>query len=158
LNFDKSEGIQMITFTFPEEKNTPVSYTHEIETYLYEPNVSLLKAGFYKGIAHRYRLKKLHPDSHLYTSSELCADFPGRIFQVEAVSSLNRQEVKAYFPAMEKANISIRNFPLSVVELRKKWKWKEGGDIYLFATTLANNKHVLIKTFRILSPVTQRGM
>ncbi|MDR1436572.1 MAG: SAM-dependent methyltransferase [Candidatus Symbiothrix sp.] len=149
VNFRKNKDAQTLTFTFTEEKNAPVSCTHETGTYLYEPNASLLKAGFYKGIASRYHLTKLHPASHLYTSPELCAAFPGRIFRVEAVSSPNRREIKEHFPVMEKANISVRNFPLSVEELRKKWNWKDGGDIYLFATTLGNGKQVLIKTSRI---------
>jgi hypothetical protein len=152
MNLKDKEDNQSLTFKFTEEREATAVYTDTIGDYLYEPNVSLLKAGFYKGLASRFELYKLHPDSHLYTSSELRADFPGRIFRVEAVSSLNRREVKAHFPALEKANISIRNFPLSVVELRKKWKWKEGGDVYLFATTLASGKHVLIKSFRIFPP------
>jgi precorrin-6B methylase 2 len=149
MNFRKNGDCQKFTFSFSEERNAVVPCTHETGTYLYEPNVSILKAGFYKGIALRYCLKKLHPDSHLYTSSELHKGFPGRVFQIEAVSSLNRRELKERFPGLEKAHISIRNFPLSVEELRKRGKWKEGGDIYLFATTLANGKHVLIKTARI---------
>jgi hypothetical protein len=146
VNFIKNNDYQRLSFTFSEEKSAPVSYAGEIKTYLYEPNASILKAGYYKGIALSYRLEKLHPDSHLYTSSELFPDFPGRICRVEAVSSFNKKELKEKFSTLEKAHIHIRNFPLSVAELRKKLKWREGGDIDLFATRLINGKYVLIKT------------
>ena len=145
LNFNRNGNHPTFTFSFSEEKGIQVQYAENVKEYLYEPNVSILKAGFYKGIAHRYCLEKLHSDSHLYTSSELIPDFPGRAFQVEAVSSLNKKELKETLSHVEKANLSIRNFPLSVDELRKRLKLKEGGDVYLFATTLAKGKHVLIK-------------
>jgi hypothetical protein len=143
VNIKKTGEVQKLLFTFTEEKESTISYAGEVKNYLYEPHASLLKAGFYKGIALRYRVEKLHPDSHLYTSSEWISDFPGRIFRVEAV--VNKKELKKTLQGMDKANITVRNFPLSAVELRKQLKLKEGGDNYLFASTLANGKHVVIK-------------
>jgi 16S rRNA G966 N2-methylase RsmD len=149
VNFRKKGDHPSLTFTFSEEQNIVVECTETVKNYLYEPNASILKAGCYKGIALRYKLEKLHPDSHLYTSSELISGFPGRIFVVEAIVSMNKKELKAQLTGVEKANISVRNFPLPVVELRKRLKIKERGETYLFATTLANGKHVIINTHRI---------
>ncbi|MDR2086938.1 MAG: SAM-dependent methyltransferase [Dysgonamonadaceae bacterium] len=134
-----------LTFNFTEEREATVVYTDSVGEYLYEPNVSLLKAGFYKTVALRYRLSKLHPDSHLYTSNEWAPHFPGRIFRVESVFSLNKRECKIPLAGTDRANISVRNFPLTVAELRKKLKLQEGGSIYLFATTLASGKRIIIK-------------
>ena len=131
-----------------EEKETKITCTPEVKKYLYEPNASILKAGFYKKLAAEYNVDKLHSDSHLYTSESFLPDFPGRIFQIEDVVSMNKKELKSAFQGETKANIATRNFPISVAELRKKLKLKEGGEIYLFATTLANGKHVLLKTIK----------
>ncbi|GHV28002.1 hypothetical protein FACS1894176_10340 [Bacteroidia bacterium] len=134
-----------INFTFPEEKFAKITYTCHILNYLYEANASILKAGFFKGLALRYGIEKLHPDSHLYTSTEFIPDFPGRIFQVESVVSFNKKSLKENLGDLEQANLSVRNFPLSVNELRKKLRLKEGGAVYLFATTLANGEKVILK-------------
>ncbi|MDR0864720.1 MAG: class I SAM-dependent methyltransferase [Candidatus Symbiothrix sp.] len=148
VNLRKKED-QTLSFEYPEEKKAQMAYTPEIKDFLYEPNASLLKAGFYKGLALRYKVEKLHPDSHLYTSTHCVPDFPGRIFRVEAVSSLNKKDLKAFLTGLDKANLTIRNFPLTVADLRKKLKLKEGGDVYLFGTTLSNGVHVLVKTYPI---------
>lgn len=132
------------TFTLSEEKNAVCEYACQAGKYLYEPGASLLKAGAYRLIGSRYNVKKLHPNSHLYTSDTLI-DFPGRSFQVEAVSGFGKKELKTFLQGMERANITVRNFPSSVAELRKKLKLKEGGDTYLFATTLKGEEKVLIK-------------
>ena len=91
---------------------------------------------------------ELHPNSHLYTSEEK-VDFPGRRFRVDAVSGFGKKESKTFLSAVEKANLTVRNFPSSVVELRKKLKLKEGGDVYLFATTLCDGRRVLIKCTKV---------
>lgn len=142
----RKKGNHHLSFTLSEEKETTVTCCREIKEYLYEPDASLLKAGFYKGIARRYALEKLHPDSHLYTASRFIPEFPGRVFQVETVSSMNKKDLKELLKNTPQAHLSVRNFPLSVAGLRQKWKLKEGGGIYLFATTLAGGKHVVIKT------------
>lgn len=128
-----------------DERETHPHYTKEVGRYLYEPNASVLKAGFFRLPTTRYPVEKLHPDSHLYTSTEPVTDFPGRIFRVTDVSTMNKKELKDFLTGIEKANLTVRNFPLSVADLRKKLKLKEGGDVYLFATTLSDGRHVLIR-------------
>lgn len=140
--------IPPFVFTLSEERNAMCEYADKVETYLYEPGVTLLKAGAYRLLALRYGVKKLHPNSHLYTSDHQ-VDFPGRQFQVEAVSGFGKKELKTLLGGVEKANLTVRNFPTSVTELRKKLKLKEGGEIYLFATTLKDEERVLIKCSKI---------
>lgn len=134
-------------FTLSEEKNAACEWADRVESYLYEPGVALLKAGAYRLLSSRYGVKKLHPNSHLYTSDK-AMDFPGRRFRVEAVSGFGKKELKTLLQGVEKANLTVRNFPASVAELRKKLKLKEGGDVYLFATTLKNGERVLIKCLK----------
>ena len=141
---------QHFEFTYSEEKKTEIEYTDSIGNYLYEPGASILKAGPFKLLSKRYGVKKLHPNSHLYTSDEII-DFPGRRFKVIDTSTFGKKELKAFLKDLEKANITIRNFPSNVADLRKKLKLKEGGDIYIFATTLANGDKVLIKCESIKS-------
>lgn len=135
---------QHFQFTFSEEKSAGCPLAESVGNYLYEPGASLLKAGPYRLLATRYGVEKLHPNSHLYTSSGL-VDFPGRRFRVTAVSGFGKKDLKVLLEGVEKANLTVRNFPSSVAELRKKLKLKEGGDIYLFATTLASGEKVLIR-------------
>ncbi|MDR1714352.1 MAG: class I SAM-dependent methyltransferase [Prevotella sp.] len=134
------------TYTFYKEDEDTISlnYTTKIAQYLYEPNASILKAGAYKSIAKAYSLDKLHPSSHLYTSDVLYEDFPGRKFVVDNICSLNKKDMKEYLSDIKQANITTRNFPLSVQEIRKKTGLKDGGDIYIFATTLADDRKVLL--------------
>jgi hypothetical protein len=134
------------TFTFSkeDEETTIVNYASQSDKYLYEPNASILKAGAYKSIAAEYSFRKLHPSSHLYTSDVLRTDFQGRRFVIEHICSLSKQDIKEYLSKLGQANITTRNFPLSVQEIRKKTKLKEGGDTYIFATTLYDEKKVLI--------------
>lgn len=135
---------QHFQFTFSEEKSAGCPLAESVGNYLYEPGAALLKAGPYRLLATRYGVEKLHPNSHLYTSSGL-VDFPGRRFRVTAVSGFGKKDLKVLLERVEKANLTVRNFPSSVAELRKKLKLKEGGDTYLFATTLASGEKVLIR-------------
>lgn len=114
--------------------------------YLYEPNASLMKAGCFGVLAERYEIKMLSKNSHLFVSSESIEDFPGRTFRILAISSFNKKELKRHLSGITKANVATRNFPLSVAELRKRLKLKDGGDIYIFATTLSDDSHVLVIT------------
>ena len=136
---------QEYTFAQEQERTSDCPLTHEVEAYLYEPNTSIMKAGAYRSLTQAYPVKKLHPSSHLYVSPHFIEDFPGRKFRVEAVSGFGKKELKTFLQGMEKANLTIRNFPSSVAELRKRLKLKEGGDDYLFATTLADESKVIIK-------------
>ena len=136
---------QHYTFIQEQERTSDCPLATEVDAYLYEPNASILKAGAYRSLTQTYEVRKLHTSSHLYTSSHFIEDFPGRRFQVESVSGFGKKELKDFLQGIEKANLTIRNFPSSVAELRKRLKLKEGGEDYLFATTLADESKVLIK-------------
>ena len=120
--------------------------TLEEMQYLYEPNASLMKAGCFGVLSGRYDARMLSKNSHLFVSREPIAAFPGRSFRIIAVSSFNKKELKRHLSGITKANIAIRNFPLSVAELRKRLKLKDGGETYIFATTLSDESHVLVIT------------
>ena len=112
--------------------------------YLYEPNASLMKAGCFGVLSERYDAKMLSKNSHLFVSEDSVEAFPGRTFRIIAVSSFNKKELKRQLSGITKANIATRNFPLSVAELRKRLKLKDGGETYIFATTLSDESHVLV--------------
>lgn len=114
--------------------------------YLYEPNASLMKAGCFGVLSGRYDARMLSKNSHLFVSLEPIEDFPGRSFRIIAISSFNKKELKRHLSGITKANIATRNFPLSVAELRKRLKLKDGGETYIFATTLSDESHVLVIT------------
>ena len=120
--------------------------TLEEMQYLYEPNASLMKAGCFGVLSGRYDARMLSKNSHLFVSREPIAAFPGRSFRIIAVSSFNKKELKRHLAGITKANIATRNFPLSVAELRKRLKLKDGGETYIFATTLSDESHVLMIT------------
>ena len=113
------------------------------DQYLYEPNASLMKAGCFSLLTARYSLSALSLNSHLFVSDEAIDAFPGRKFRITAVSSFNKKELRHSLSGIDKANLAVRNFPMSVAELRKRLKIKEGGDVYLFATTDAESNHLL---------------
>ncbi len=129
------KGDTRYTFTPEEERNATIRQAGEIGAYLYEPYSSLLKAGAYKSLCQRFSVDKLAVSSHLYTSDEPINDFPGRTFRIIDTFTLNKKDVKEHLGGITKANIAVRNFPLSANELRNKLKLKEGGEQYLFATT-----------------------
>ena len=122
-----------------EENSTIIGYSAP-KSYLYEPYASIMKAGLFKTVAKRYNVQKLHPNTHLYTSDEYIENFPGRSFQINRVTKVQRKEIQD----IEKANLSIRNFPGNVADIKKKLKLKDGGNIYIFACTLHDNSKVLI--------------
>lgn len=137
---DKTESFD---FVLNQEQRVP-SYSLP-QKYLYEANNAIMKSGGFDEVSNLYSINKLHRHSHLYTSENLVA-FPGRIFEIQNSISYNRTEMKMLLEN-KKANITIRNFPDSVEVIRKKWKIKDGGNIYCFFTTdVNNNKIVLICT------------
>ncbi|MDL2243972.1 class I SAM-dependent methyltransferase [Parabacteroides sp. OttesenSCG-928-J18] len=144
VNFTSPEEYDRFHFPLDEEKDCPAKQADTIGQYLYEPNASILKAGAFKTVAKRYGVEKLAVNSHLYTSSELVPGFPGRSFEVQAVYPFNKQASRALSKTIPQAHITVRNFPLSVKELRARLRIQEGGDIYLFATLLANSEKVII--------------
>lgn len=112
--------------------------------YLYEPNSSIMKAGCFAEVERQFPVRQLSVNSHLFTSAVEIGGFPGRKFQISAISSMNKQELKTVLSGVERANITVRNFPLTPEQLRKKLKLKDGGDVYLFATTLPDGEHKLL--------------
>lgn len=121
-------------------------FTLEEMLYLYEPNASLMKAGCFGVLSERYDARMLSKNSHLFVSQAPIEAFPGRSFRIIAISSFNKKELKRHLSGITKANIATRNFPLSVAELRKRLKLKDGGETYIFATTLSDESHVLMIT------------
>lgn len=148
-NFLTNGEMERFVFSPEEERSATSAFAHRIEQYLYEPNASLLKAGSFKVITTRYPIKKLHVNSHLYTSDELIPNFPGRVFHVEETIPFSSSRCKHIVKTIPQANITVRNFPLRVEDLRKKTKIEEGGELYLFATTLFDDSKVLIKTRKV---------
>lgn len=112
--------------------------------FLYEPNASIMKAGCFSVLEQRFPVSQVAPNSHLFLSSDEIGDFPGRRFQIQAISSLNKKELSSVLAPLERANMTVRNFPMTVDQLRKKLKLKDGGDTYIFATTMADGQHRLL--------------
>jgi precorrin-6B methylase 2 len=111
--------------------------------FLFEPNASIMKAGCFDLLEQRYGVRQLDPNSHLFVSDKDIPDFPGRCFIIEKTTTMNKRELKATLAGIDRANITVRNFPMSVVELRKKLKLKDGGDVFIFATTVTGKGHQL---------------
>ena len=131
--------ITSVASNLKKEKGEIIGYSAP-KSYLYEPYASIMKAGLFKTVANKYNVQKLHPNTHLYTSDEYIENFPGRSFQINRVTKVQRKEIQD----IDKANLSIRNFPGNVADLKKKLKLKDGGNIYIFACTLNDNSKVLI--------------
>ena len=117
-------------------------------TCIYEPHASILKAGLQDVLCERYAVEKLHPMSNLFVSSSPVQNFPGRGFEIVASCGFGKKELRAMLAGVAKANITVRNFPTSVAELRKKLRLAEGGDVYMFATTMADGSHRLIRCIK----------
>lgn len=130
-------------FRASDEIALPVSFADSVRGFLYEPDAAVMKAGAYKTIAMRYDLQKLHPNTHLYVSEVEHTDFPGRVFKIENVVGFSKKEQRE-LSALKRANLSVRNFPATVAELRKRLKLQEGGDAYLFACTLHDETKAII--------------
>ena len=124
------------------QQRTPLLQTSTFD-YLFEPHASLMKAGCFGALSARYGVKGLATNTHLFAAMMPVNDFPGRQFRVLAVTPFSKKSLRSALHGIEKANLAVRNFPLSVVELRKRLKLKEGGEHYLFATT-SGTMHALI--------------
>lgn len=140
VNFVKN-GQEVFEFDRREEKSSTCSYTHP-QTYLYEPNSAILKAGGFRSLCKAFIVNKLHEHSHLYTSESLLP-FPGRVFKVIETIPFSNKSMKRFKGT--KANVSTRNFPESVAGIRKKFQLKDGGNIYLFFTTNKNDQRIVIQ-------------
>ena len=112
--------------------------------FLYSPNASIMKAGCFEEIVARFPVTQLDNNSHLFVSDKEVPDFPGRGFVIERITSMNKREQKESLAGITQANIAVRNFPMSADELRRRLKLRDGGDIYIFATTVENEGHRLL--------------
>jgi hypothetical protein len=150
INFQKNHN-QRFDFELQDELNSDCNIASDVENslYLYEANSAVMKAGAFKLIGQKFKIDKLQIHTHLYVSDKLHLDFPGRIFSIKKI--WEKETWKTNADVVKKANISTRNFPTSVDEIRKKLKLSDGGDIYLFACTLSDNKKVIIETSKIES-------
>jgi hypothetical protein len=135
-----------LCFTLEEERKSQNRIADEVMDYLYEPNPALMKAGCFKLLTERYGVYKLHKNSNLFTSDKLIMDFPGRVFEVEGWAPYHKKVKQNLLHDVEKASIAVRNFPLSVAELRKALKIADGDAVYLFATTKKGEEKVIIRT------------
>lgn len=142
VNLGQNE-VKEFCFNYEQEAET-ISDFSSLQHYLYEPNAAIMKAGAFKSVGARFNLKKLGLHTHLYTSNERVGDFPGRTFEVVRALPLNKK-LKSAFPAM-KANIAVRNYPLSVQQIRKKTGIKEGGVDYIFAFSDKEAKRFVLCT------------
>ena len=153
-----TDSLNYVAVNLDSDFDAPVLLNHNALTqaeaiygkpssYLYEPNAALLKLGAFNWISENYKLDKLSANAHLYTS-ENCISFPGRRFKIDAVINYSKKEISKLFKNTQ-ANITTRNFKESVAALRKKFRIKDGGDVYLFFTTLANNSAVVIKCRKV---------
>ena len=112
--------------------------------FLYEPNAAIMKAGCFEALTQQFSVSPLAHDSHLFVSDNGVEDFPGRRFVIDAVTSMNKRELKATLGHLRQANITVRHFPLSAEELRKRLRLADGGNDYIFATTLSDGSHILL--------------
>ena len=138
INLNKEE-IQTFDFSLNVEASATYS---EPKKYLFEPNSAILKAGAFQQISAHLKIDKLHQHSHLYTSDNLI-DFPGRKFEIKQCISYDKKQLLKFIPT-KKANITTRNFPETVAQIRKKTGLKDGGNQYLFFTTDVNNRHLVL--------------
>ena len=134
---------QHFIYAASEDSGTPAIATDDDAAYLYEPNASIMKAGCFGLLTGRYSIKALATDSHLFVSNGAIGDFPGRCFAVTAVTTMNKKELSNALKGITRANIAVRNFPMSAQELRKRLRLHDGGDIYIFGTTTATGERRL---------------
>ncbi|MDO4949513.1 MAG: SAM-dependent methyltransferase [Bacteroidales bacterium] len=150
------DGLHTDVFTIDEEREVTLSTATCINTYLYEPNVSLLKAGCYKLLAARYGVEKLHPSTHLYTSHVLNPQWHGRIFRVEQVYPFSKSGIRQIGDTLTQANVAVRNFPITAQALRQRLRLRDGGEHYLFGTKIGQQKVIVATTRHPESQPTTR--
>ena len=134
---------QVLIYTPPEDEAKPLIATSDDAAFLYEPNASIMKAGCFGLLTERYPVKALATDSHLFVSSEDVKDFPGRRFSITTATSMNKKELTQALKGITRANIAVRNFPMSAQQLRSRIRLQDGGDCYIFGTTTATGDRLL---------------
>jgi hypothetical protein len=151
LEKNYTKAIEIVTVNLLKNKTEAFSFSFDTENqahfglpkkYVYEPNAAIMKSGGFDMVSNRFSLDKLHQHSHLYTAETLI-DFPGRRFEIQHVIGYTKNEMKQSLEN-QKANITTRNFPDSVESIRKKWKIKDGGNLYCFFTTDVNNTKIVL--------------
>ena len=144
VNLQSKEKDQYFSFSYGRACPPPskVEVT-DGTSFLFEPNASIMKAGCFQVLAHQYEVQQAAVHSHLFLSDHDVSDFPGRRFRVEVMTTMNKQELRKALTGIEKANIAVRNFPMTAETLRKKLKLKDGGDMFIFGTTLSDATHLL---------------
>ena len=149
VNFQK-DGCQRFAFDATPSaqpiSHSPFPISHSsflISHFLYEPNASIMKAGCFAELEQRFAVRQLSANSHLFLSADEIGDFPGRRFHIETVTTMNKRELKAALAGIDRANIAVRNFPLSADALRQKLKLKDGGEVFIFAATGRDSQHLL---------------
>jgi 16S rRNA G966 N2-methylase RsmD len=142
VNIMKNGKVDYFTGSWKTEMELGVSVSNPKE-FLYEPNSAIMKSGLFNTVGNRFNLSKIHAHSHLFFSDEFIGDFPGRVFKCTEVLKFNKKEILKRLPN-QKANITVRNFPLTVAEIRKKTGIKDGGEKYIFATTDADNSKIML--------------
>ena len=130
-------------FVFTPSENKVVTFEPKSSKKLFVPNASVMKAGCFSEVESRFGIRQIARNSHLFIGNEDIVGFPGRVFDIECVTTMNKKELKKALDGIDRANISVRNFPLSPEQLRKRLKIKDGGDVYLFATTDENDEHII---------------
>ncbi|ADQ16922.1 hypothetical protein Lbys_1202 [Leadbetterella byssophila DSM 17132] len=140
-------GQSPFTFTFEEESNAAIPYARP-KKYLYEPNAAIMKSGAFQTVAMKYNLGKLAKNSHLYTSDEYISDFPGRVLEIEEVTNFDKKRLKNRF-SNQKVHVIVRNFPEKPEEIKKKMGWKDGGEHFVYFTTLENLQKTCIITKKV---------
>ena len=146
INFKTPDSYEKFEFNLQEESSSNTIYASQIGKFIYEPNASIMKSGGFKCLANHYNAHQIGRNSHLYTSDNPISAFPGRGFKVEKVIDFSSKWLKSAKKEYPKANIAVRNFPLTVAEIRKASKIGDGGDVYIFATTISEDKKVIIVT------------
>jgi len=141
VNISRNVKFDTLSFRFSEEKAANVSFSDPL-TYLFEPNSSILKAGAFRCISERYRIHKIHPNTHLYTSDEIIRDFPGRTFRVISEVKPDAKIIKKHFPE-GKANVTTRNYPVSVKDLKAKTRLIDGGNRFLIGFSGIQKKFLI---------------
>lgn len=149
VDFRTSDTIRF-DYNLEEEQRANALWASDVQHYLFEPDVTIMKAGAFKLISEKMQLQKLDTSSHIYTSAHCIREFPGRIFEVDEVVPFSSKTLKSMKKDVAQANVSVRNFPLSADVLKKRAGLKDGGDIYLFGTTISSLGAVLIRCHKVL--------
>lgn len=148
VNLKKGDKREYYQFKREDESITEIKEYSRPLAYLFEPNASILKAGAFKSIAKKFNLLKLHPNTHLYTQNNPIQNFPGRTFKVEQCVKFNKKSLIKALPD-KKANLATRNFPDDVAQIKKRTGIKDGGEFYLFATTVVKDEKLIIITKKL---------